>query len=195
MREEKYMQGIKLKKSKNFLYPLTGIKNVRSDCDTFLYWTETDQSIDDYHLIVYFKTDYDEDYQMFEEQYIADLDSLVGCHVVEDGRVYIFSLITYHEEVDKFMKGNYSQFNIKTKHLIMEFFGDDPKKKEIKTGRTHYMILFPALFKDAIADELGVDDLGLLNELAPLYEITEEICEAKLIGDCNCGDKLTYYQD
>jgi hypothetical protein len=191
--EEYYISSKKLKKSLAILYPLVGFKKEEepTGAESFLYWTEMDDSIDDYKLIVYFKTNYDDTFRKFEESKIKTKSNLTGCYEVEEGIVYIFDLVEYADTVAEFLEGNYSKIKIDVKNKILDY-SDSSKDKTVRPGREIHMILFPLLYKEVVSAELGEDIRG---ELAAKYDLEDEICNLKIIDkDCECsGDKTTYY--
>lgn len=204
--DEKYITTIKVRKSKSFLYPFTGfIENTTfRPAATYLYWSEIEESIEDYNLLVYYKTDYSEIFKAFERGHILSNDKLVSCYEAEEGFVYVFSLAAYADDVAEFLEGRYSKISKIGKEVIMKYHGISDNKIA-SPGRPVYQALFPHLFREAVARELGfvekskytgeevIDYTYIPDELLDKWDRESETFTDKCIRDTCCIEKGDVY--
>lgn len=188
-----YIRKVNFQKSYSFLYPLIGFRknDEIKPHNTYLYWSESDYSIEDYNLLVYYKTDFNKEFKKFEKEFILTKDNIVGCFIVEGGILYIFDLISYANEVSEFLEGNYSKYGDKEKRKVMAYYGDIDCKT-VKPGRVIHMALWPELYYSVVSEELGVPEKDL-SELMDKYNIKDEICYLPIIENVSSPEEKTIY--
>jgi hypothetical protein len=189
MEKEYFITDLRYQKSQNFLWPLIGFKQnekfkIKS---SYLYWTEADYSIDNYELIVHYDVDVNsEDFKRYEKDNILT-KSVVACFKVDPGMIYIFDMTYWHKDITEFMLGAYSKMRDTSKKTIMRYFGDENNNNVIP-GRPIHRALYPNLYYELVAEELGVP-VTSLRELTNPYDLEDETCTIPIIDETDCCDK------
>jgi hypothetical protein len=197
-------------KSKNLLYPLLEIpkSNIIQDNNyhTYLRWSETDESIDDYLFIVLYKNlDFsNKEYQSYINNNILKNKNLSNCYFTSKGEVYIFNFFDRRETIDLFLSGKYSKFNEEEKKIILKYHKQNNIKKPCLLVNNfpelpHHVILYPEYYYDLVAKELyeemdletGIEYIKKCGELWEKYDYELEFLECDIVSTCQNYDKLT----
>ena len=95
-----------------------------SDCEeliqTYLFSNEIEENVLDYYLLCEFSTEFKLSVKL--ENILTNI-----YQTVDNTFVYVFHLIDYKDDVDKFLKGDYSNFSEESKNNIMFFYYIYPK--------------------------------------------------------------------
>lgn len=173
MTEEKYIEMGYYCKSKTYLYPLLGFSRneVYKPEGSYLFFL--DHSILSNEIITYYKHGDSELYNNFERTRIAQHPGIRSCYRTHEGTAYVFDLSEYKHDINRFLEGSYSQMSEKAKTKILQYMGDSAQDKKPKPGREAHAVLYPELYYDLIAKQLGVPR-DLLSELASIFDLDKE---------------------
>lgn len=197
-------------KSLNLLFPLLNLKKDKTIFSkSYLYWNNTDETIDNYYLLVVIKG-LKEDFKF--EKYINDNiknhPSLSNCYNTNEGMVYVFNFFDNRDVIDKFLEGKYSKFAENDKRKILNYYGCKLKKEEVTSVNTegkpiypHHIILYPENYYLDVADELSIDKKDLKSlynsikdngELWEIFDSDIETLRCDILSECEIDyDKLT----
>jgi hypothetical protein len=197
-------------KSKNLLYPLLDIPKSSiiqdKNYSTFLRWSETDESIDDYLFFVLYKDlKFDsKDYQDFINKNVVTNKNLTNCYHTDRGELYLFNFFDRRETIDLFLEGKYSKFHEREKEKILRYFGQKDIKKACNLINNfpeypHHVILYPHYYYEHVAKELyeerdletGIKYIESVGELWEGYDYEIEFLECNIVKSCQNYDKLT----
>ena len=174
--------------SKLFLFPLLNVKKNNLSFRTYLYWEgNKDMGIEEYELLVYFKHERDKSYLAFEQELVKN-PYIQRCYILEEGTVYGFDMTVFNDEVDKFLKGEYSQFSDESKKLIKKYWGEvqDPSKTPKEAA---LLIAFhPEYYRKLAEEEM---EMELPGELCGIFDKKIETFSGNIINTC-CGEELMY---
>lgn len=169
---EAYIEVAYYSKSKCFLYPILKFRREETfKPDTFLFFH--DHSIVNGDLTVYYRNNASILYQNFEAERIAPHPLLVGCYKLPEGTAYIFNIAGHLDDIEHFLRGEYSLFSKSLKQTVLRYFGDDIEPMQPRPDRFTHAVLFPEEYRKFVARNLGVSP-KLLTELAPLYDQERE---------------------
>lgn len=181
-------------KSFNILYPLLDLKRdkkIEQNIDTFLYWTETDESIDEYLFIVLYRFSSDDEYFNKYKNVILKNKNLSNCYCTECGEVFIFNFFDRIETVNNFVQGKYSKICKQDKEVIMKFSNTplSNKKCSLISNQPLYpmhVILYPEYYLADIAKELGITEeyMKKIGETFSIFDVKEETLECKITDKC-----------
>jgi hypothetical protein len=189
-------------KSFNILYPLLELKRddkVEKNIDTYLYWTETDESIDEYLFIVLYRFSSDDVIFNNYKSNIINNKNLSNCYSTNLGEVFIFNFFDRIETVDNFINGKYSKIINSDKELIMKF-NNTPlinKKCTLVSNKPLYpmhVILYPEYYLEDIAKELGIteDYMKSIGETFSKFDINYETLDCNIVDKCHINyDQLS----
>lgn len=183
-------------KSLHLLFPLITKKQQEGVINTFLFANELEEDILEYVLICEMKkkVEINEELQKY----------LLCTYETEDNTdLLIFDMSHISDEVDKFLMGQYSQYNQTSKDSILihhkwEYRGKPLSVEEIKknkqTSALHfYVILYPDDFKENVAEDMvyeynlynskheALSVLKEMKELFPTYDNEKETYTSKII--------------
>ena len=156
---EAYMQYFQ--KSKIFLYPLLEIRKGEQfvPIDTFVCWDNL-YTENDYRYICIYNSRKDLKFINFENKVLKSHRLFeFSTSIDKDTQLYVFDLSEYKNDIDMFIKGAYSNFSIKSKNKILQYFGT--------IGRISSYIksyLNPEEYHEVYAKELAVD-IKLIKEV------------------------------
>lgn len=185
---KKYGEGY-YQKSTLFLYPLVGLgrDTVFKPSNTYLYFNG-EESIENYELLVLFK-DSGPLFNVFEESNLKSNDKLTTCYEVEDGKMYIFDLISDAWDVAHFIYGDYPMMSDKSKSKILGFHnisrnGNPSPDKIAEIG------LNPEKYYKSYADQLGMKVSDIKNntkkKLIHVFDKDLETYKGQVIKNTNC---------
>ena len=169
-------------KSKVFLYPLLNItKGVRFvPSQTYLTW-EDQFDLSKYKLIALYKIDPNcTDYKTFHKKILkANPFYEYYERVDKESHIYVFNLLTYKKDLNKFIKGKYSKLSKETKKIISNFFG---KKGSISEYVDSY--LYPNEYFEIYSDilNINVEDLEEVGELCDKPDLEKETFKNILVA-------------
>lgn len=182
-------------KSLNLLLPLTELPKdrvINTDnklIHTYCYWNNTEESIEDYLLLVLFLTTKDDaDYQRYCKNVLNKNKNLISCYETNKGQLHVFTLIDKKATVDKFMTGKYSKFSDKDKKLILDYWKEKNNDEacelynDFPTSPRH-VILYPQFYFEEVAKELGMSQTYLesVGELWSMPDKTTETLDCRII--------------
>lgn len=148
------LYGKYFQKSRNFLYPLLGIKRTSniSPVNTFVSW-EGLYTEEDRKLIVLYKQEDTEGYRAFEKMVLFTNRYFVDFKECEGGyTAYVFTFEHNKEDWDKFLLGQYSKLSSDLKTKIKQHYGE--KSPEWKYLDSY---LNPSKFLEKYTELLIVD--------------------------------------
>lgn len=179
---EAYIEVAYYSKSKCFLYPI--LKFRRNDTfkpDSFLFFHT--HSIVNGELTIYYPNDGNVLYQTFEAERIASHPLLVGCYQLPEGTAYVFNIAGHLDDIEHFLRGEYSLFSKSLKQTVLRYFGDEIEPMTPRPDRFIHAVLFPEEYRKLVAREWHVSP-KLLTELAPLYDADKETLNVDNWGHC-----------
>jgi|TARA_R100000479_G_scaffold170127_1_gene112515 hypothetical protein len=169
-------------KSKVFLYPLLNIpKGVRFvPSQTYLTW-EDQFDLSRYKLIALYKINPDcKDFEPFHKETLK-ANPLYEYYekIDKESHIYVFSIANYKNDINKFIKGQYSKMTKKTKKIITKFFG---KSGTISEYIESY--LYPEKYFEIYSDILNVpvEDLENVGELCDKPDLERETFKNILVA-------------
>lgn len=176
------------RKSEHLLLPLIDLSNtyqgllVKPD-KVFCYW-ENVCGIDCLEIGVYFKENKTNFWEGFEKGILSNRN-LMSYYKVEEGNAYLFTVDKYYEDVDKFLKGQYSKFDGKTKMKIRNYWSNSAFKDNFECPKGDYykIIFYPERYFEKAAEELGTNVRYLMKsgELMSKPNIEDETVNYKII--------------
>jgi hypothetical protein len=175
------------KKSEHLLLPLLDLAKthggllVKPD-KVFCYW-EPVCGINCLEIGLFFKETKSNFWEGFEVSLLKN-KNLMSSYFVEGGSVYIFTVDQYYEDVDKFLKGKYSQFHKDTKQKIRSYYCNFAVQGDPTPKNDYYkIVLHPDRYFAKAAEELGVEEkyLEKQGELMSKPTIEDETANYKLI--------------
>lgn len=171
-------------KSKVFLYPILGFARNEIYKPENSYLMFHHHTILTQELIVYYKHRRDDAlFENFQNKRIADHPRLKACYWCEEGSIYIFDLIDYANDINFFLAGRYSAFSNGLKVIILKYLGDtiDGGARPKRYG---HAVLFPELYQEQAAKQLGVEKKYLPEELADIYDLDKETLNIENYTPC-----------
>lgn len=189
MEPQKYLIGRYFQKSLNYLYPLIGVdKDALFKPSCYLWWGQ-DVSIDDNRILVLYQETDSVLYEPFEKNEMFSNPYFEVCYRLEGGsNAYVFDLSSYKDTVAKFKRGNYSQFAEGIKKRILVFHGASTDKIP-RPGRHIHTSLYPELYYDLVAEEIGVTGLEEVGELTDAPNELKETTTLKIVEKCSSFTK------
>ena len=166
-------------KSLHLLFPLITKQQQEGVINTFLFANELDENILDYFLIC----EMEKDVELNE-----DLQKCLSCTYETENNtdLFIFDMSHISDEVDKFLMGQYSQYNKESKESVLIYHKWDYKGKvytveQIKKNKQNsalhfYVILYPDDFKENVADDM-VNEYNLYNSKEEALSVLKEMKE------------------
>jgi hypothetical protein len=111
-------------KSKVFLYPLLKLKKGLPYVpkQTYVCWEHV-HLIEDYRFLCEYNVKMSFSFNKFCDKYLKShekFDEYID--LGNNKHLFIFDFISYKSDVDRFVKGKYSQFSFNSKLIIIEFF-------------------------------------------------------------------------
>lgn len=170
----------KIKKSKNFLFPLLSITKIKRDAsfepvNTYLWWEGT-CGIDCLELAVLYDCS-NPLFENFEQNYIVQKNPL-GMHEMQGFKMYVFDMSSYFQEVDCFLQGRYSLYPDKSKAKIRYYHGDSEINKSAMPmlGHDFKIAFYPEYYFESASKELGVplQYIKGVGELLSIYDKKDE---------------------
>lgn len=159
--ESRFLSPKYLHKSLNYLFPLIGLGNRESlfPPSTFLWWNGQD-SIENYRMMVFYSNEDVQNlaFSTFEKHALLKNPFYEKKCSFEDGVGYIFNLTSISDIVDNFVQGKYSKYPEGAKRKILLFYGSSIDKIP-RPGRRIHMALYPELYHNLVAEEIGVAKL------------------------------------
>lgn len=160
-------------KSKVFLYPLVDLKKGIDYVpeQTYIAWDKL-YSADDMKFLCLYNAKVDQNYISFENKHLKNHPNLeASFHLDDNKHIYVFDFSCYEHDYNCFLKGKYSNFSIKTKERILNFFGS--------VGNiSQYVKAFiePDKYHDIYADALNVEVslIKQVNELCSIPNLKKE---------------------
>ena len=175
MNKSKYYSVNYFQKSRNLLLPLGLSNGIRNEgIQSYLFCDSLDEDILEYNLLV----KVDKGVEIIDEQF---LDKVVKVYEKEEFDIYVLDISEWGEDIDSFMKGEYSKYTEKAKKKILKAFnnlnGDNfIAKSELTGGYKFYVIFFPDQYKEEVAQELW-EVHELFNTKAEAWEVVKEMKE------------------
>lgn len=164
----KYFTTNYFQKSKNFLFPLICSNKVQN-VETYLMCDGIDEDITEYNLLC--KCPKGED--MGEDF----LKSVINVYEYDKFDIYILDLTNWKEDVESFLKGEYSKFSKEGRGKILKEFGyEQYPVKETKGYYHFYVYFFPDKYKKEVAKELW-EVHGLFNTYEEAYSVIKDMKE------------------
>lgn len=158
-------------KANSILYPLLRLKRdpfleneILEGC--YLYWNLTEENIENYNIIVYYKFGHNEEYFRKYEKELLKNPNVSNFYELKDGCVYIYNLLDYCDAVDCVLSAKYSKIPEKDKKSILYYYGI--LKSEGKHPKQIHRILYPKEYIKEVSKELNY-----FNEPNPLTEVGE----------------------
>jgi len=156
--------------------------------NTYLYWSGK-ENIDNYELIVYYKSDVEKAlFKKYEANTLLLNPNLSACYTVEPGMVYVFDMLDVADAVEKFLEGKYSTFTIKQKSIIRTFHKEFNNSLVARPNQPMHTILYPSFYLEQISEELDipVTVLEQTGEIGRKYDKEKETLNIPIIskGDC-----------
>ena len=176
------------KKSEHLLFPLIGLSNTHAGLlvkpDRVFCWWEGICGIDCLEIGVFFKENKTQYWEGFERNLLKN-KYLMSSYYVEEGITYIFTIDTFYDDVDKFLKGKYSKFVPNTKSKIRNYWCNTGFKDNIEAPKGDYYktIFYPERYFELAAEEIGtpVEYLKKHGELMSKPSVEEETVNYKII--------------
>jgi len=165
-------------KSKVFLYPLLRLKKGIDFVpeQTYIAWDNLYAQSDFKFLCLYSADEKNLKFNMFSEKHLRNhplLESYI--YMGDDTHVYIFDFSEFKHDFLCFVDGKYSKFSIKTKTIILNFFGNKGNISEYVKS-----FLNPEAYHNDYADALGVDS-ELIKNVWELCSIPDKKKETILL--------------
>lgn len=166
-------------KSLHLLLPLITKKQQEGVIDTFLFANELDENILDYLIICEIK----KGVELNEE-----LQKYLTCtyETENDTDLFIFDMSHISDEVDKFLMGQYSEYNKESKDNVLIYHKWESKgrpytvqeiKKNTQKSAIHfYVILYPNEFKENVAEDM-VNEYNLFSTKEEALAVLKEMKE------------------
>lgn len=176
------------KKSEHLLLPLIDLSSTYQGLlvkpDKVFCWWNNICGIDCLEIGVYFKENKTNFWEGFEKTLLKNIN-LMSSYLVEEGTVYIFTIDKYYDDVDKFLKGQYSKFDGKTKMKIRKYWGNRDFIDNFEAPKSDYykIIFYPERYFEKAAEELGTEVKYLMKnkELMSIPNIEDETVNYKII--------------
>jgi hypothetical protein len=183
----KYFITDYFQKSKHFLFPLINKKVQEGLINTYLLADNIKENINEYYLLCEIEKDVNLNEEL--EKY------LYTTYETEDNTdLHVFDISSLAEEVEKFLTGSYSEYNITSKDKILKYHNwntsVDNVKKVFPNSNTHlhfYVSLYPDKFKKEYSEGLYNAELfhwdnkqevlnvvKTMKELCPIYDVVQE---------------------
>lgn len=180
--EGKYIDLSYYSKSKVFLYPILGFSRGETfKAQSFLFFRE--HSIINGEIVVYYPHE-GVLFDAFENDRILSHPLLRKCYTVGGGKVYIFNIDKWKTDIDYFLAGEYSKLSDSLKKTVLRYVGDNVEPMKAEPNRYAHAVLFPELYRFAVARDLGVSARDL-TELASLYDHEKETLDIPIWDTCN----------
>lgn len=187
MAEEHYINLRYYQKSKCFLYPILGYKSDETyRPSSYLFFQ--DHSILRGELTVFYRHTKESLFEVFENNRIVNHPLLRGCYQAAEGTIYIYDISGYADDIELFLRGEYSKLSKSLKKTILRYFKDDIEPMSPRPDRFIHTVLFPEIYYTLVAKELGVS-IKSLTELGSLYDMEKETLELEEFR--NCGNEAT----
>lgn len=190
--EETYVQLSYYQKSMAFLYPILGYHraNETYKCATYLFFLHHNVANGD--IVVRYDHDGGALYQAFESNRITSHPLLRSCYKIQGGSVYVFDISKWMKDIDQFLAGEYSAMSNDLKKLVLRFHNDDIMDTRPAPGRWTHAVLFPNLYRDLVAKQLGFENSKEMpRELGPKYDLDQETLEVDAYTFCGHTNPTT----
>lgn len=183
-----YLLNRYYQKSYSLIYPLLDISSSCSlkPINTYLYWDS--EKIDEGKYIVLYNTD--AKFKTVETMYITKNPYILSNYCTDRGEVYVFDVSFAIDEVALILEGKYSRLSEESKYKIRYYHKDLTKgeldiKDKPQEGKPFHMILYPKLYYEVVANELGIEERYLrdVGELWEKPDIEKETLVANIIAD------------
>jgi hypothetical protein len=151
-------------KSKVFLYPLLKFKKGMSyvPMQTYVCWGDV-YTPDDYMLLCEYRAKTTNGFKIFYNNYLKKHELFFNhIDMGNNKHMFIFNLKDYKYDFDRFMLGKYSQFSLKSKMTILDFFNSPGTMLNFVTA-----FLSPDTAHLEYAKELNVD----IKDIIKIYEV------------------------
>lgn len=173
-------------KSKLFLLPLLEIpknKHIKP-VGTFVIDSNKSLTEKEYRLILPFEKDESSEFSYYEKKLVdCNYFDTVNYYETKRHRVYIYSLLSFKEDYDKFINGQYTEFTGSTKTLINLYWGRIEKARFIPNPKIDSYLNPTILTYELVSDELGlpVTELLKIKQLLDPPNLEKETFHSRLL--------------
>lgn len=159
-------------KSKLFLLPLAEVPRnpIIKPVGTYIIDSNRGITEKEYKLILPFEKDDSSEFSFYEKSLIdSNFFDTVNYYETKKHRVYVYSLLSYKDDYDRFLQGKYTEFSNSVKTLINIYWGKLHKGKFIPHAQIDAYINPNIMTYEQVSDELDVP-IKLLVRLKQLLD-------------------------
>jgi hypothetical protein len=164
-----------VQKSRIFLYPLIGAKNIDIHLQpkTYISWSSKIHPLDKKLIVIFDQTDKAPELLInHEKRYLFSsgfFDESSYRQITNDKSLYIFNLENFKNDYNLFLEGRYSEMSDVAKEKIMKYYS-------ISLDNVEYVEswLYPGRYYSIYADLLNVSQSTLSKELCSPPDMTKE---------------------